>query len=116
MVGGVCAEGAMKRYCMLAVLGALTLGACVPKRAQAPLSPCDVATGTATSYSRGTALVRAERALRLQTIDARGDLVSSGVRRVRTSGTRRTCEPYRLFGAGTGLVTCKVQAQLCGRY
>ncbi len=93
------------------------IAACVPKqRTQAPLSPCDVATGSATSYSRGIALARAERALRVQAIDARGDLVSSGVRRVKVIGVRRTCEPYRLFTAGSGLVTCKVQAQLCGRY
>ncbi len=100
-----------------AAIGVCTvIGACVPQRAQAPLSPCDAATGTATSYSRGIALARAERALRVQTIDTRGDLVSSGVRRVKIIGVRRLCEPYRLFGTASGLVTCKVQAQLCGRY
>ena len=94
---------------------AAVLSACVQKRNEAPLSPCETATGTATSYSRGIALARAERSLRTQVPDARGDLVSSGVRRVRVIATRRFCEPYRVFGAGTGLVTCKVQARLCGR-
>ena len=94
---------------------AIVAASCVPKRAEAPLSPCDTATGTATSYSRGVALARAERSLRTQVPDARGDLVSTGVRRVRLVATRRTCEPYRMFGAGTGLVTCRVQARLCGR-
>jgi hypothetical protein len=103
-------------FCLAAVCLAAVMAACVPKRAQAPLSPCDVATGTATSYSRGIALARAERALRVQAVDARGDLVSSGVRRVKVLGVRRSCEPYRVFGASSGLVTCKVQAQLCGRY
>lgn len=91
------------------------VAACVPQRAEAPLSPCDTATGTATSYSRGLALARAERSLRTQVPDARGDLVSTGIRRVRVVATRRTCEPYRVFGTGTGLVTCRVQARLCGR-
>ena len=94
---------------------ATVLASCVPKRAEAPLSPCETATGSGTSYSRGVALARAERSLRTQVPDARGDLVSTGVRRVRVIATRRSCEPYRVFGTGTGLVTCKVQARLCGR-
>lgn len=117
MRDGMSASGGVMGRCRIGVMSAvIALSACAPPRAQAPLAPCDVATGTATSYSRGIALARAERALRTQTVDVRGDLISTGVRRVRLLGVRRTCEPYRLFGVGSGLVTCKVQAQMCGRY
>ena len=107
----------MRAVVLASVACAAVMAACVPKRAQttAAFAPCDIATGTATSYSRGTALARAERGLRTQVPDVRGDLLASGVRRVRMAGTRRTCEPYRPFGTPTGLVTCKVQARFCGR-
>lgn len=105
----------MRVRCCAAVAIAALVAACMPTRPEAPLSPCDVATGTATSYGRGIALARAEASLRGKVPDARGELVSTGVRRVRVIATRRSCEPYTLFGRSTGLVTCRVQARLCGR-
>jgi hypothetical protein len=91
------------------------LAACVATKPPAPLSPCDVITGTATNYGRAATLRRAEAHFRIQAPIIRGELVGSGVRGVRIVNQRSSCQPYHLFGASTGLVTCKVQARVCGR-
>jgi hypothetical protein len=78
-------------------------------------SPCDTVSGTSTSYGRSMALRNAERSFRLQVPDSRGELLSAGLRRVKVGPKRSSCRPYPLFGGATALVTCKVEARVCGR-
>ena len=96
---------------------ALSLAAagCVSGKQAVTFSPCETVTGTATSYGRAMALRNAERSLRLQVPDARGELLGAGLRRVRPGLSRSTCKPYRLFGTTTSLITCSVQTRVCGR-
>jgi hypothetical protein len=103
------------RGLILVALSATVLAACVAARRPSAPEPCDAITGTATFYGRAETLRRAERDFRSRAPDIRGDLVGSGVRRVRIVAQRRVCEPYRIFSAPTGLMTCKVQARVCGR-
>jgi hypothetical protein len=88
---------------------------CVSNKQAVTFSPCETVTGTATSYGRAFALRNAERSFRTQVPDARGELLNAGLRRVRPGPKRATCKPYRLFGGTTSLVTCSVQARVCGR-
>lgn len=96
------------------IIVAAGVAACAKSRPLPP-APCDTVTGTATSYGRTISQRYAERDLARQLTDARGDLVSSGIRRVRVVARRSSCRPYSVFGAGTGLVTCTAQARVCGR-
>jgi hypothetical protein len=91
------------------------LVACVASRPEAPLSPCDTITGTATNYGRAYTTRLAEQSFRTQAPTIRGELVASGVRRVRVVAQRKSCVPYGVFGGSAGLVTCRVQARVCGR-
>jgi hypothetical protein len=100
------------------VLAAIAASGCAKSRQSASTAsyePCDVVTGIATSYGRGTALRYADANFKSQIPDARGELLSIGLRRVRAGPKRVSCSPYALFGAGTSWTTCAVQARVCGR-
>ncbi len=106
----------------LLVAVAATLGACgrsairaVAPGPSAPLSPCDTVSGTATNYGRTNTERRAAQQFRSNLPEQRGDLVASGLRRVRVIAKRTDCRPYRVFGTSTGLTTCTVAARICGR-
>jgi hypothetical protein len=77
--------------------------------------PCDTVGSTATTTSRGASLAYAQRSLAQIYPDARGDLLGAGYRRIRVVGRRSTCGPYKIAGVETGLVSCTVQARVCGR-
>jgi hypothetical protein len=79
------------------------------------LPPCDTIGSTATTPSRGASIAYAQRSLAGLYPDARGDLLGAGYRRIRVIGRTSTCGPYRIAGANTGLVSCTVQARVCGR-
>jgi hypothetical protein len=105
---------------MIAVAGA-TLGL-VSCAANVPVSspvrtfpPCDTIGSTATTTSRGASVGYAQRSLAQLYPDARGDLLGAGYRRIRVVGRKTTCGPYRIAGTDTGLVSCTVQARVCGR-
>jgi hypothetical protein len=109
------------RFQLIAVAGAaFGLASCA---ANAPVTssparsfpPCDTIGSTATTPSRGTSLAYAQRSLAQIYPDARGDLLGAGYRRIRVVGRNSTCKPYRIAGADTGLVSCTVQARVCGR-
>jgi hypothetical protein len=108
------------RFPVIAVAGAaLGLASCA---ANAPVvssartfPPCDTIGSTATTPSRGTSIAYAQRSLAQLYPDARGDLLGAGYRRIRVVGRNSTCKPYRIVGADTGLVSCTVQARVCGR-
>jgi hypothetical protein len=105
---------------LFVVAAVVLLTACGSVRQQSAqqrveVAPCDTVTATGTSYGRHQARRHAEQNLRHQLPDARGDLVSAGLRRVRTVGKRTTCKPYSLFGGATSLTTCTIQARVCGR-
>ncbi len=99
----------------IAVLAGLS-AACAWSKPDPQLSPCDTITGIATNYGRAATLRLAETNFKAQAPTIRGELFGSGVRRIRVIGQRRTCEPYSVLGGSTGLVTCRVQARVCGRY
>ena len=104
----------MRRIAVVVLAGAL--GACGVTRQQAPVrATCDIVVGTSTAYGRTLASRQAEQDARQQMPDARGDLVSSGVRRVRVVQKRTTCRPYALFSGATSLTTCTAEARVCGR-
>ncbi len=98
------------------VAAALLLASCGSVRQQAAdVAPCDTVTGNGTAYGRHQARRHAEQNLAHQLPDARGDLVSSGLRRVRVINKRTTCKPYAIFGSATSLTNCTIQARICGR-
>jgi hypothetical protein len=108
------------RFSMIAVAGAaLGLASCAanaPVKAPVPaFPPCDTIGSSATTTSRGASMAYAQRSLANIYPDARGDLLGAGYRRIRVVGRNATCKPYRIAGADTGLVTCTVQARVCGR-
>ena len=104
----------MRALCVMLV--AFGLAACSTGRQQtAAVAPCDTVTGTATNYGRAQAARYAEADLRRQLPDARGDLVGSGLRRVRVVAKRTACRPYALFSGASGMTTCAAQARVCGR-
>ncbi len=86
-----------------------------PKQNIAAIAPCDTVSASGTTYGQFRARQFAEKSLRFQIADLRGDLVSSGLRRVRVIAKRTTCRPYNVFGAGTSLTNCVAEARLCGR-
>jgi hypothetical protein len=103
---------------LAASLGALVLGSCAtkPQMASAPtFPPCDTVSSTATTTSRGTSLFYAQRSLARLYPDARGDLLGVGYRRIRVVGRDQSCQPYRIGGLNTGLITCSVRARICGK-
>jgi hypothetical protein len=108
------------RFARIAVAGAaLGLAGCaanvpVPSTARS-FPPCDTIGSSATTPSRGTSIAYAQRSLAQIYPDVRGDLLGAGYRRIRVVGRSATCKPYRIAGADTGLVTCTVQARVCGR-
>jgi hypothetical protein len=77
--------------------------------------PCDTIGSTATTPSRGASLAYAQRSLSQIYPDARGDLLGAGYRRIKVVARRSTCGPYKIAGVETGLITCTVQARVCGR-
>lgn len=98
------------------VAAGVLLASCGSVRQQSmDTSPCDTVTGQGTAYGRSQARRHAEQNFRHQLPDARGDLVSSGYRRVRVVAKRMSCQPYALFGAVTSLTNCTLQARVCGR-
>jgi hypothetical protein len=108
------------RFRVIAVVGAaLGLASCaanVPVGSNArTFPPCDTIGSTATTTSRGASIAYAQRSLANIYPDARGDLLGAGYRRIRVVGRNTTCKPYRIAGADTGLVSCTVQARVCGR-
>jgi hypothetical protein len=108
------------RFQVIAVAGAaLGLASCAanaPVTRSAPtFPPCDTIGSTATTPSRGASIAYAQRSLAQLYPDARGDLLGAGYRRIRVVGRNAACKPYRIAGADTGLVSCTVQARVCGR-
>lgn len=73
---------------------------------------CDETQAAATAASRRDAEAIAKRALAAQIVDLRGDLVASGLRRVRVADRTMRCRPYSLTGS---LVQCRATARVCGR-
>jgi hypothetical protein len=108
-----------RRLAATIAASATLLGACGAVRQQqqqvVTVAPCDTVSANATTYGRSRAALYAERNLRLEIADSRGDLVGSGLRRVRVIAKRTTCRPYTLFGTGTSLTSCTAVARLCGR-
>jgi hypothetical protein len=96
----------------------VALGSCAVRQpvATAPsLPPCDTVSSTATTTSRGTSLLYAQRSLARLYPDARGDLLGVGYRRIRIIGRDAACKPYSLGGLETGLITCTARARICGK-
>ena len=99
---------------------ALTVAACAPKRqqfAQQPPAPrpCEMLSGTATTFGRATAARYAELDLRRQAPDLRGELLADGLTRIKAGKLTTACEPYPLTGSGAGVYTCTTRARVCGR-
>jgi hypothetical protein len=93
----------------------LALSGCAQNRQSVSYDPCDTVTGTAMNYGRTSTLRYAEMNFKSQVPDARGELLGSGLRRVRVGPKRASCRPYAFFGGGTAWTTCQVQAKVCGR-
>jgi hypothetical protein len=95
--------------------GFFLLSGCTPALQEAVPSArlkCEDAAATATSFGRATARAYANISLQNEIAEARGFLVSSGVRRVRVISRRIACEPYVLTAA---MSRCVATARLCGR-
>jgi hypothetical protein len=107
------------RFQVIVVAGAaLGLASCAanpPPANVRTFPPCDTIGSTATTTTRGASIAYAQRSLAQIYPDARGDLLGAGYRRIKVVGRKSTCGPYRIAGVDTGLVSCTVQARVCGR-
>jgi hypothetical protein len=99
--------------CVAVVLAACAANSIAPPAPAFP--PCDTLGSTATSTSRGAALLYAQHGAAQLYPDARGDLLGVGYRRIRVISRTANCGPYRIGGLDTGLVTCTVRTRICGR-
>lgn len=104
---------------LLAVAASLgLLGGCVSTIDLSGLSTeaepvnCETVTADATASTERSARAIAEKALRNEIGDAKGDLVSSGLKRARIKARETRCRPYSLTST---LVQCRAAARVCGR-
>lgn len=79
---------------------------------EAEPSNCETVTADATATTERSARAIAEKALRAEVGDAKGDIVSSGLKRARMKAHETRCRPYSLTGT---LVQCRAAARVCGR-
>jgi hypothetical protein len=86
------------------------------KRTAASRGPvCDTASGQATSFGQSTARLYAEASMRQQAGEIRGELLQSGLRRIRVGRATGDCQPLPGAFRGIGLAHCRSYAQVCGR-
>jgi hypothetical protein len=76
---------------------------------------CETATGHATSFGQSTARLYAEASMRQQAGEIRGELLQSGLRRIRVGRPTADCQPLPGAFRGIGLAHCRSYAQVCGR-
>ena len=104
-----------RRFCLPAVAALAATGCATfdkPSTQAAEAQRCYEAVGQGTAFGKGHARAIAENDISQQASDARGYLVSSGIRRVRPAGQSLTCKPFALVG---GMTQCTVVARYCGR-
>jgi hypothetical protein len=99
---------------------AVLLASCAPYRDPAlPAAPrartCDVATAAATTFGAARARLYAEQALRYQIVDLRGEMLQSGLRRVRPVHRAASCATSDPAGGPSAVHQCVVKVRLCGR-
>jgi hypothetical protein len=108
----------------LFVTCALILSGCAngnhpEKSAQSVKTPrgpvCETASGHATSFGQATARLHAETSMRQQASEIRGELLQSGLRRIRVSRATGDCQPLPGAFRGIGLAHCRSYAQVCGQ-
>jgi hypothetical protein len=86
------------------------------KRAAASRGPvCETASGQATSFGQSTARLYAQASMRQQAAEIRGELLQSGLRRVRLGRSSADCQPLPGAFRGIGLAHCRSYAQVCGQ-
>jgi hypothetical protein len=76
---------------------------------------CETASGHATSFGKATARLHAETSMRQQASEIRGELLQSGLRRIRVSRANGDCQPLPGAFRGIGLAHCRSYAQVCGQ-
>jgi hypothetical protein len=76
---------------------------------------CETASGQATSFGQSTARLYAEQSMRQQAGEIRGELLQSGLRRIRVGRSIADCQPLPGAFRGIGLAHCRSYAQVCGR-
>jgi hypothetical protein len=98
----------------------LLLSACAqvnqPARTAAKRGPvCETASGHATSFGQANARLHAEASMRQQAGEIRGELLQSGLRRIRVSRSISDCQPLPNAFRSAGLAHCRSAAQVCGQ-
>jgi hypothetical protein len=87
-----------------------------PTRTAAKRGPvCDTASGQATSFGQSTARLYAQASMRQQASEIRGELLQSGLRRIRVGRPTGDCQPLPGAFRGIGLAHCRSYAQVCGQ-
>lgn len=76
---------------------------------------CETASGHATSFGPSIARLYAQASMRQQADEIRGELLQSGLRRIRISRSTGDCQPLPGAFRGIGLAHCRSYAQICGR-
>jgi hypothetical protein len=86
------------------------------RKAAASRGPvCETASGHATSFGQSTARLYAQASMRQQAGEIRGELLQSGLRRIRVGRATGDCQPLPGAFRGIGLAHCRSYASVCGQ-
>jgi hypothetical protein len=110
----------LRQFKTIVLCGTWLLGGCAQLSQTAQVnsrrSPvCETASGHATSFGWSNAQLHAEASMRLQAGEIRGELLQTGLRRIRISRAISDCQPLPGAFRGIGLAHCRSAAQVCGQ-
>lgn len=110
----------LRQFKTIVLCNALLLSGCAQLSQPAHLTSrrgpvCETASGHATSFGRSNAQLHAETSMRQQAGEIRGELLQTGLRRIRISRSVADCQPLPSAFRGVGLAHCRSAAQVCGQ-